>query len=179
MTEYRAISPLVEVSGAAVLAVVKGMGAFEATARRLLAEQGIVDPRENSWHPQQAWLNAFRAIADNIGPATLTQIGRKIPETAHWPPVIRTVEAALASIDTAYHLNHRGGEIGHYRFEQTGTGAGCVVCDNPYPCAFDIGIIDATARHFSPQGVFLQVTHDDSKPCRQKGGDSCTYQVVW
>jgi hypothetical protein len=179
VAQFQAIAPGVEVSGAAVLSVIRGMPAFEARARRILLAHGMVDPREDRWYPQQAWLDAFRTIAADIGGATLTQIGKKIPESAIWPPVINTVAAALASIDVAYHLNHRGGEIGHYHFEPRGPRAAVMVCDNPYPCAFDQGIIEATARRFSPEGVFLWVTHDPSKACRQKGGESCTYDISW
>ena len=179
MAQFKAFAPGVEVKGAAVMAVVKGMGSFETSARRFLAEEQIVDLREQGWYPQQAWLNAFRAIAEKLGPATLRQIGTKIPESAAWPPTVNSIEKALASIDRAYHMNHRGGEIGYYRFEKTGEKSGLMVCGNPYPCAFDLGLIDATVKRFSLRGAFFQVVHDAATACRQKGGETCTYQVSW
>ena len=84
MTQFRALAPGVQVSGAAILSVLRGMGAFEATGRRLVAEHGIFNPRPGTWHLQQAWLDVFRQVADAFGAATLTQIGRMIPETADW-----------------------------------------------------------------------------------------------
>jgi len=178
MAQFVSIDKNVRVSGAAVLAVVEGMASNGATGLRILKENGIVDPRSDKWYPQQAWLDAFRRIAEQIGQETLRAIGEKIPGTAHWPSEIEDVGEALASIDVAYHLNHFGGEIGHYRFERIGERSGRMVCDNPYPCAFDFGIIRATAKRFAPRGVMPIVKHE-ADGCRQKGGESCTYLVSW
>jgi len=179
MAQFQAFAPGVEVSGAAVLSVVEGMGGFRVMALQILAQHGIIHPQSGKWYSQQAWLDAFRQIAERVGPATLRAIGNKIPETALWPPNITTVEDALESIDVAYHMNHRGGEIGHYHFQKTGERSGKVVCHNPYPCNFDLGIIEATAKRFVPPGITPSVRHDNTQPCRQKGDDSCTYVVTW
>lgn len=179
MAQFKAIAPGVEVCGAAVLSVVEGMDLSKTMALRILKAHGITDPAKETWHPQQAWLDAFREISEKVGPATLRRIGTKIPETALWPPTVRTVEDALASIDVAYHMNHRKGEIGHYSFEKTGEKSGKMVCGNPYPCEFDLGIVEATARKFAPPGAAASVKHDDSQPCRRKGADSCTYRIKW
>lgn len=179
MAQFKAITANVEVCGAAVLSVAEGMEEFRSIALEILAKHRIHNPTKESWHKQQDWLDAFRLIAEKIGPSTLKAIGSKIPQTALWPPDINTIEEALASIDVAYHLNHRGGEIGHYRFEKTRERSGQMLCDNPYPCAFDAGIIKSTAVRFAPDDVIVIVRHDDKKPCRQKGADSCTYLISW
>lgn len=179
MTQFKAINPKVEVSGAAVLSVVQGMETFRKAALDILAKHGIADPKKEGWYLQQSWLDAFQEISEKIGPATLRRIGSKIPETANWPPEIKTIEDALASIDVAYHMNHRGGEIGHYRFEITGKRSSQFLCDNPYPCDFDCGIIRATVKRFGGKDAMPVVKHDDTHPCRQKGGESCTYLVSW
>ena len=179
MAQFKARDPRVEVNGAAVLSFAEAIEVFRDLSLQVLAEHGIVDPKEGEWYPQQAWLDAFKEIAEKTGPATLKAIGKKIPELALWPPDVDTIEKALASIDMAYHMNHRGGDIGHYNFEKTGEQSGKMVCDNPYPCDFDLGIIEATAKRFAPKGVSTNVKHDDSQPCRKKGDDSCTYFVSW
>ncbi len=178
MAEFLAFEPGVEVNGETVLAVVEGMGAFADFGRQILSENGIVDPSPGRWYPQQAWLDAFKAIAGKVGPATLKMIGMKIPNNAQWPPGITTVEEALASIDVAYHMNHRGGEIGCYRFESTGPRSGTMYCRNPYPSDFDLGIILAVAGKFAPKWA-VNVVLDPNAPTRWKGGDSCTYIVTW
>ncbi len=180
MAQFIPFATGVEVNGETVLSVVDGMGSFQERALRILAEHGIINPQPGKWYSQKAWLDAFRSISEKMGGTTLLAIGRKIPENAKFPPEIDTLEKALASIDIAYHMNHRGGEIGHYRYEQTGNKSGRMICHNPYPDDFDRGIVDAVARKFKPKdAILVNVIHDDSQPCRKKGDDSCTYLVSW
>ena len=80
----------------------------------------------------------------------------------------------------AYHMNHRGGEIGNYNFEKTGERSAKIVSQNPFPCAFDRGIFEAMARRFKPEdAATVTVKHDDAAACRTKDGESCTYTVEW
>lgn len=179
MAQFQAYDPRVLVNGQTVLSVVAGMGAFKETAVRLLDRHAIANPQPNAWYPQQAWLDAFREIAERIGGKTLNRIGRSIPRHAKFPPGIDSVEKALCSLDAAYRLNHRGGEIGHIAFSKTGPSSGIVVGKNPYPCEFDQGLVEAVANQFKPAGSVVRVEHDLTKPCRKKQGESCTYLVSW
>ncbi len=194
MTQFVAINPKAEVLGDAVLAVLEaGRGAFRPMMLDILASHHINDPKRGSWYLQQDWLDAFQAISEKIGEQTLFAIGTKIPESAAWPPDVDTEAKALGSIDVAFHMNHRiqgvalfdptTGQmtegIGHYGFELTGDKAATMVCDNPYPCAFDRGIIEAAAKKFATRAFLVNAKHDDSKECRNKGGGSCTYHVTW
>ena len=178
MAQFLAMSPDVDVNGETVRSVILGMGSFRPRALAILRAHGIDNPIPGLWYSQEGWLSAFRHIAEEIGPNTLYQIGMKIPESANFPPHITTVEAALAAIDVAYHMNHRGGEIGHYTFEAAGPSAARILCDNPYPCEFDRGIIQAMVRRFADTES-VSVRHDESLPCRNKDGESCTYVVSW
>ncbi len=179
MAQYKAYSTNVEVNGETVLSVVNGMGAMKAMAKGILETKGIRDPKPGQWFKQQAWLDAFKQISSSVGPNTLSQIGQKIPENAQFPPSIDTVEKALNALDVAYHMNHRGGEIGHYSYKADGPDKGTLECANPYPCDFDRGLIVSLAKRFAPKGRIVKVTHDDSKPRRKKGDESCTYHVTW
>jgi hypothetical protein len=181
MAQFKAIDPNVEVNGETVHAVIDGMGAFKQAALKILAEHGITDLKPGTWHKQQAWLDAFKAIADNVGTSTLFSIGLKIPENAKFPPDIDSLGKALSALDVAYHMNHRNGEIGHILLKRTGERSVAMLCDNPYPCDFDRGLLTAFCNRFLPKGSLskAKVTHDDSKPCRKKGADSCTYLVSW
>ena len=163
-----------------VLSVVDGMGVFGESARDILKKNGITDPQPGTWYKQQDWLNAFRQISEQVGKATLFAIGKKIPENAQFPPQINNLETALNGIDMAYHMNHRKGEIGHYLVKSYANQSAVMVCENPYPCDFDRGIIVAMATRFKPEtSLYIRVTHDDSQPCRKKGDDSCTYKIAW
>ena len=124
MAQFRAFSNGVQVNGQTVLSVVNGMGAFSQTGSEILAKHGIKEPDPMAWYPQQAWLDAFEEILRCIGRRTLSQIGQSIPSNAKFPPGIDDVEKALSSLDAADHMNHRGGEIGHYAFYENRRQAG-------------------------------------------------------
>ncbi len=180
MTQFVGFAPAVQVNGETVLAVVDGMGVAKEKALAILADNNIHSPNWDMWYLQQNWLNAFKDISETLGPDTLHAIGLKIPENAKFPKEIDTIEKALRAIDVAYHMNHRNGEIGTYGFQSTGPRSAKMVCRNPYPCAFDRGIIEAMARRFQPaNSPAVSVRHDDSAPCRQEGADSCAYLVQW
>ncbi|NMB57902.1 MAG: hypothetical protein GYA12_01935 [Chloroflexi bacterium] len=194
MTQFIAITPNAEVNGETILSIVSGMGSLKTTAYQILENHGISNPVPGRWYPQQAWLDSFKVIARTYRPVTLICIGRKIPENAIFPPEINTIEKALAAIEVAYHMNHRidgrplfdpsTGEmregIGHYTFQSLGTNKAAIICDNPYPCDFDRGIVDEMAFMYKPaasRGV--TITHTDDSLCRNDGGEVCTYIVEW
>lgn len=192
MAQFIAIEPSAEVNGQTVLSVVKGMGKFSNLAKEILERNGIQNPTPGEWYLQQNWLNAFKEISENVGEFTLKGIGRTIPENADWPPHVNSIESALASIDVAYHMNHRihgevlfnpqTGElkegIGHYRFEKTGEREITMICDNPYPCAFDMGIIESAAQKFKTADARL-IIQETGEECRKKNEDKCTYSITW
>jgi hypothetical protein len=197
--QYKAFEPGIEVNGQTVYAIVDGFRISKKLPSKILLAEGIgkadasglveVDPV--AWYSQEAWLRAFKRIAKEIGAPNLLAVGLKIPENAIFPPSITDIHGAIASIDVAYHLNHRkrgrvmfdesNGTmiegIGHYGNEPVAGKKEIVCrCENPYPCEFDRGIITAMARRFEKAAV---VRHDDTKPCRQRGAESCTYHVTW
>jgi hypothetical protein len=180
VAEFIAFEDGVEVNGETVLSVVAGMALFKDQALQILRQNGIDDVQPGRWYPQQAWLNAFRDIGKVIGPKTLFNIGHKIPENAIFPADIDTVDKALASIDVAYHVNHRHGEIGTYGYQSSGAREATMVCRNPYPCDFDRGIIEAMVTRYKPaDSAGIQVEHGAAKSCRKHGAESCTYHVTW
>lgn len=195
MAQFQAFEEGMEVNGQTIIAVVDGLGASGSLAIGYLEKAGLPEiiAGIDHWYPQQAWLDVFRAIADELGDAVLFRIGLRIPENAAFPKGFDSVEGALVAIDVAYHMNHRNGHgevlfdpsrpaarrmlegIGHYRFERRAPGSAVVVSDTPYPCAFDRGIVEAMARLFAS----AQVRHVDGAGCRKDGAPSCTYAVSW
>lgn len=179
MKLYQASSPLVEVNGETIYSVIDGMGAFKTTALKILSTNGIDNPRNGSWYKQQNWLNAFRDIAEKVGNSTLFNIGLSIPKNAKFPPEIKDVHGALAVIDMAYHMNHRGGGIGTYKYFKLSERTAKIVCDNPYPDEFDRGIITAMCRKFTTNHNKIYVTIDPNEPIRSEGGNTTTFLVGW
>jgi hypothetical protein len=179
MVLFKAYDPKVEVNGETVLSVVDGVGSFKTMALKWLKDSGINDPKPGQWYLQQAWLDCFKLISEKLGPASLKKIGEAIPRNAKFPPQVNSVETALGAIDIAYHMNHRNGNIGNYKFSKTGPNSATLVCDNPYPDAFDLGIIESCAEKFKAAGQSVEVKIDESKPTRTKGANSTTYLIKW
>jgi hypothetical protein len=180
MSSHLVDTPCIEVSGEALQAMVSGISyAAPDLGKKILTAHGIAAPQPGRWYPQRAWLNAFHEIASTLGPNTLFVIGHTIPAMARFPPRIHSIQRALSAIDEAYHMNHRGGEIGSYAFEPTGPGAGRVVCRNPYPSDFDRGIIQGVAERFRSPENRISVHLDYGAPTRKSGADSCTFLVTW
>lgn len=194
MPQYVAIDDRVEVNSQSISVILEGMSGFQSHALRVLEENGIPHLAPGQWIPLTKWLSAFRAIGETIGQSTLLSIGKRVPDTSDFPSDIDSIQAALASINIAYHMNHRIGEqllfvpetgellegIGQYLYEATGFRSATMVCENPYPCRFDEGLIQAIADRFKPKNsLYVEVEHDDGRPCRNLGGESCTYHIKW
>lgn len=177
MAQFVAFSPNVEVSGQSMQITIEAMG---NRVFPLLQHHGMTKIEPDKWYPQQPYLDFFREVAsgDFSSVLDLVSIGLKVPELAFWPPEIDTIEDALFSIDQAYQLNHRGGEIGSYTATQTGPREIEIYCENPYPCDFDYGTVYGTAKRYLPQDGTLKVRHSD-RCCRKKGDDACLLVVSW
>ncbi|MFB6304504.1 MAG: hypothetical protein ABEH47_05010 [Haloferacaceae archaeon] len=181
MTRYEPFDDGVEARGRTLLALDEALSRFSEEYRRVAreatAEYGIEDPDPDAWYPQAAELNALERIARELEPHIVDRVGEQIPDVAEWPAV-SNVEEGLRSIDDAYHRNHRGGDIGHYRFEKVDDRTGEVTCRTPYPCPFDRGVVRAVAKKYSPVEslVFVEERGDE---CRREGDERCTYTVYW
>jgi hypothetical protein len=188
----------IEVVGQVVKAVLVALSQFSVLASGYLLDEGIgkltpsglaeVDPR--GWYSQRAWLLCFQQIGKQLGDGVLTQIGMAIPRLATFPQEARDIHGGIRSIDAAYHLSHRKQGrpmfdpetgrmeegIGHYGYEPVPRQRRILsLCETPYPCAFDQGLLTAMAQRFEPGA---RVVHS-SQPCRKRQGDRCTYVITW
>jgi hypothetical protein len=183
MVSYEAFDQNVKIDGQVVYAVVEeAMGRFSDTYREqaltALTEEGIDDPSSGEWYPQQAWLDAFEAIAEELQPHVLDRLGQQIPQVATWPNDFDTVPESLQSINEAYQRNHKGGDIGEYQFEQIDEQTGEIVCHNPYPCPFDRGLIRGVAQQSASVDAFVFI-EETGTTCRRDGAATCQYTVHW
>ncbi|WP_044889542.1 hypothetical protein [Myxococcus hansupus] len=186
-------------SGASVASVVEAVKSFSVLLGVLLETmkvqardaQGNLVIDVNTWYPLEDYLQAYKKIDSLLGGRGLEKVGSIVPQKAVFPANIRDIRSALASIDVAYHMNHRkdGKDmfnpvtgtmldgIGHYAFQAVeGKNEAHLVVSNPYPCRFDMGLIKGMAQRFEPQAT---LTHDVSAGCRHKGASACTYVVQW
>lgn len=143
--------------------------------------RGIENVTADAWYSQEAWLAALEDLTVEVGSHALRSLGRHVPKTTVWPSDVTTVLDAIASIDAAYRMNHRGPELGAYTFERTDDHRGRVTTSTAYPCPFDVGIVEGVIREFSPTvtTTAMAFVHEVSEPCRGDGGDQCTYAVRW
>jgi hypothetical protein len=195
MVQFKAYEDGMMVNGATIMSILDAMSDYRSLAEQTLAGCGLggVVADDKHWYSQQKFLDAFKSISEQIGPKTLYRIGNKIPEHAVFPPFVNSVETALASIDVAYHMNHKNknGEvlckdptkpdqmlegIGHYSVRPGKEPNSIImVCTNPYPCDFDRGIIACMAGKFAGTAI---IDHA-SGACRNNGVESCTYLISW
>lgn len=190
--------PGIEFSGGMLEAIVDAFKLFPSVAYKRLLNHGIgklqgkdVVIDRQAWYPIESWLAAFDGFATSVGPRALHQIGQNVPKHAALPPGINDVHGSLASVNIGYHMNHR--KKGKVMFDpatgQTTPGIGnygytpvagerkiISVCENPYPCDFDRGILTGFTQRFEKLG---RVAHDDRASCRRTGGNSCTYIITW
>ncbi len=183
----------IEASNGSLMAFVHAMEMGKDFRKQVLKEHSI-DLDTQEWIPLSDSLQAFNYVAQTLGEKSLYIIGKAITRNAPFPPM-EGLEQALASIDIAYHMNHRkGGQvmydprtllktegIGHYKlttFDRQEKRA-TMVCDNPYPSEFDRGIIAEITRKFKPTVLPERVELDKEKETRKEGGESCTYHIFW
>ncbi|NMO21653.1 hypothetical protein HPC49_48560 [Pyxidicoccus fallax] len=189
----------ITVSGISIYSIVAAIKSFSVLVQELMTtmkvqtrdESGALTLDTNAWYPMDDYLPVYKKIDTLLGGRGLEKVGLYIPQNAVFPPHVKDIHGALASIDVAFHMNHRkDGKsmfdpatgtmqegIGHFAYQPVaGKNEGIMVCDNPYPCRLDQGIIKGMAQRFQPQAI---LAHDPHKGCRAKGDPSCTYVVTW
>ncbi|MCC6555815.1 MAG: hypothetical protein IT372_22870 [Polyangiaceae bacterium] len=190
MEKLKAFRDGIEVRGQSMIGLTTATGPYAGLALKILARHGIREIHVEAWYSHQACLDAYRDVIAEVGPQTMFTVGKRIPESALWPPDIKDVEAALRSIDVAFHMNHRIGGvpmfdartgqmtegIGHYRCERVGKRRIDVTCDTPYPSELDRGIIVGSGRRMEPT---LDAVLDETRPTRLRGAGSCTFIATW
>lgn len=198
-TRSKPLATGVEVHGNVLQFTVSGFRIVPSIALGYFAKFGLISPKPgekpalqaDAWYDMNAWIQVFTAIYREVGPTTMFEVGRQVGASHPVPPHVTNIMALLRFLDIGYHTNHRlNGQlmadietgvmlegIGHYKIDVTpGQREAVTVCDNPYPCEFDLGLMGAATSRFEAKA---RTTHDPHSPCRAKGGDSCTYLTTW
>jgi len=176
MTQYKAFDSNVKVRGKTLLSFVQSMGELKEVVEFYLENNGIDKIEADNWYPIQNWLDTLQQISTKIGPSVIKRVGQEIPYNTKWPSMIDSIDTALSLINSAYQQNRKNGTIGNYKFQAFGEKKGRMLCLNPYPCEFDKGLIEGTIRKF---GGKLPIIKHESRSCRSRGADSCTYIIEW
>jgi hypothetical protein len=187
------------VLGNNMAAIMQGFGTFSLLASKFLLNESIGQDdgagnavfEPNHSYPLRNVLNAFEKIEKEFGEHLLKQVGIFVPKNTPLPPFIKDIDAAFKMLDASYHMNHaKNGVpmfspdtgqitegIGHYNITRVANKNQIIIeATAPYPDAFDAGLFTGLAQRYQPTAT---VVHDATKPCRKKGGSSCTYTVSW
>lgn len=183
--EHRVAEEDVNVYGETVLTVLDGLQTLpddrEDACREIFDAHGLADVHSDEWYSRQPLLASLREIGYSLGDETLTRLGRRVPKTTIWPADVTSPAEALASINKAYQLNHHGKGSGVYDFRQTGDRRGTVTVTTPYPCAYEMGIVEGALHELTSldsTDTSVEV-YEVGTTCRKDGGRHCTYDVQW
>ena len=181
MKEFDVQDESIMVKGMLLTAFLQAFGAYKSRGERVLKRHlggESIEINENELYPCSKVLAGFRELQDQFGPDFIQRVGQFLYENVPFPEELDSFEATLAGMNPVYYGTHANaeGKIGHYRFEKTGPKSGLMVCDNPYPCAFDMGILLGVAKSFGEEAT---ITHEKEEPCRRDGGERCTYRIEW
>lgn len=181
-TEYHSWNDKIEVTGETILAMLAAMKSVGGDYRAIeyLSRNNIQNPEAGKWYSLKDYLASLRMIYEHLGDHTLFSIGKEIPNNSIFPPQIKTFNDAMSLLNAAYQANHRGGYIGHFKFEKINSKSAYMECKRTYGTMIDKGVLIGLSRKFRPeQSLGLSVELDESKPNRQKGADSHTFILKW
>lgn len=176
VTLSRRFAPDATVSGGNILSMLAAMGPFRRRGEQILEENGIRDVEVEGWYPLAAYVAALQAIGQKMGPNTLFQIGRQIPNHVPLPPGIDTFEKVLGSFGMAFDMNHRGAQPGAITYDMASQRTGTITTGTPYPCDFDRGVIVGFFQKLLSTRVTVEPM--EGAPCKARGGETCSYGVT-
>lgn len=181
MREFSCPDPRILTGRGVIEAFLAAFGTYKGRGERVVCRHLGVDTLgddPNAWFPVGKFLAAMSELQDQFGAPFMRKVGSFTFDKVVFPPGIDDVQKAMQVMNAAYYTNHRDveqGQIGGYHWKADGERGGVLSCDNPYPCAFDIGITETIARRFSSNG---RVGHE-AGTCRHRGDDVCHYRVEW
>lgn len=162
-------------SGAALQAVVRGLGQARALVDKILAAHGLTEIDPQQWYDLNLARSIYATIAQQVGDRSLQTVGQQMIDSAEFPPEIADVRGVLASLDAAYHLNVRGPDIGRIDAAFPDEQSAVLTFTTPFPCALTRGIIQGCCRKYGARALIEHRTGD----CVDHGAPACSYSVIW
>lgn len=175
-------NPQPEIWGGSLLGMARGLegtGVSWADVQALLQTAGIPALGAEHWYPMRQGLAFLQAVEAAHGREAIRAMGRAIPDTSRFPPGLERLERALHLLDVAYQVNHRGGPIGRYLVRQLEPGRAEMLCENPYPCDLDLGILERLEERFHGGEARAGVIHRPGPQCRRLGAKACLFELRW
>lgn len=164
-----------EYSGAALNSFILALGHAHEVVHKILSDAGVerIDPER--WYEFDWARSIYHKIGAQVGRGALIEVGRRMIQTAEYPPGIDDIPTLLMSLDVAYHLNARGPDIGEIRCIIEEQHCATLVWTPTFPCELNIGILEGSCARYGARAL---VEHGGGG-CMNDGATSCTYHVSW
>ena len=182
MPKLKVFDDSVEICGLAIKTLnsaLKSIDKNSELARHYLKAVEIIDFDPDHWYPQQKYLDILELVRNDLGNVALHKIGKMIPHDVAFPPNIKNLEEAYISIDVAYNMNHRGGNIGNYRYTKISDTGGKMICNNPYPAEFNKGLLEGVAENYLPEGKMFKIKYDSHYSLSESSANSSCFLIEW
>lgn len=162
-------------NGAALNSFLLGLGHSQPLVQKILRDSGVdrIDP--DRWYDAAWAVRIYFAIAEQIGRSAIIAVGKRMIETAPFPPGIDDVKGVLLSLDAAYRMNVRGPDTGVITCEFEDDFSAVLEWNTWGPCGLNIGIIEGCCSRFGAKAL---VEHG-ATGCMDQGAPSCVYRVSW
>lgn len=163
-----------ELHGGTLNSFVLAFGASNPIVTKILSDAGFerIDP--DAWYDYDVANAIFYRISEQVGRAAVMEVGRKMLETAFFPPEMDSVPKFLMSLGAAFKLNTRG-DIGDILCTLEDDHSATIVRTQRGVCPFNMGIIEGGCARL---GVKPLIEHGTGG-CQDNGAATCTYHVTW
>ena len=162
-------------NGAALNSFLLGLAQSQSLVQKILRDFGVESIDPNRWYDAVWAIPIYYAINEQIGRGAVIAVGKRMIETAPFPPGIDDVRSVLQSLDAAYKLNARGPDTGDITCEFEDECSAVLEWSTWGPCALNIGIMQGCCSRF---GAHALVEHAPGG-CMDDGAASCVYRVSW
>ena len=164
-----------EYSGAALSSFVLAFANSDRIVEKLLTDAGVdrIDP--GAWYDHDWAISLFYKIGEQVGRDALMEVGRRMIETAVYPPGIDNIYTLLMSLGDAYRLNCRGPGIGDVVCTIEDEHSATLDWSAKGPCAIGMGILEGSCARY---GVKPLIEHG-ADGCKDTGSPTCIYHVSW
>lgn len=164
-----------EYNGAALYSFVLAFKDSESLIKKILTDAGVdrIDP--NHWYDYDWAISIFYRIGEVVGQDALRAVGRRMIETAAYPPGIDSVETLLMALGAAFSLNARGPGVGTIECTLEDGHSAILDWSAKGPCALCIGILEGSCARYGAKPL---VEHG-ADGCKDRGAPTCIYSVSW
>ncbi len=162
-----------EYNGAALNSFLLALNHSDAIVQKVLRDSGVerIDP--DRWYEINWAIDIYFKIYEQVGRGAITAVGKKMIQTAVFPPGLDDIKSMLMSLDAAYRLNARGPDIGTITTEFHDDYSATSTWTTLGPCPLNIGIIDGCCGRV---GASALIEHAPGG-CMDDGASACTYLI--